>query len=81
MNKYFTHIQKVLLPVGILALIVHSIITHRHTQALASSNKVNAELVDVIRENNKVSLENTKVRLERNQIDIQILELKEKDKK
>ena len=72
MNKYSQHIQNILLFIGIVALTAHSIITHRHTQVRELSNKVTAELVEAMIENNKVR---------RNQLDIQILEMKEKDKK
>ena len=57
MSKYSQHIQNILLFIGIVALIVHSIITQRNTQAIESSSKVKAELVEVIRENNKVKAE------------------------
>ena len=77
----FKHIQNVLLFVGIVVLIAHSVVTHRYTQATESNNEVSAKLVEALRENNRASLENTKARLELNQTNIKIFELKEKDKK
>lgn len=56
MNKHLQHFKNILLFIGVVALIVHSIITHQHIKAIESNNKVSHELVEAIKENNKKKL-------------------------
>ena len=73
MSKYSQHIQNILLLVLIFVLIASAINTYSYAQILDKNTKSNFELVEVIRENNKVSWE-------LKQLDIKILDMKEKDK-
>ena len=74
MNKYSQEIRNIMLVVLIGVLIGSAINTYSYAQILDKNTKSNFELVEVIRENNKVSWE-------LNETNIKRLKLEEKGKK